>query len=291
MALAYGDLPPSPSHSPAPLARRSLSRNDSYSNEKAELKPLVKTLRRLLEEADCLKASANATISSLQKNPERLAAVALTLAEISSLVRKMAPGAVLAFRNSAPAVFGLLASPQFLIAGGVAVGLTIVAFGGYKIVKKIAAANAGEGVNNSSPMAFGSMPMGFGAGGSTREASMDEMLEIGGDVSRIENWRRGVADSDIEAASNVSSVEAELITPHAHALSRLDLNDESTQKHGHGHRSSSSKRRSGHAHASRRESGSDKGSSGSKGSRSGSGRGGEKKKTAKKASPLRLMFH
>ena len=68
-----------------------------------------------------------------------MAAVALTLAEISNLVTKMAPGALMAVKTSAPTVFAILAAPEFLIAVGVGVGLTVVAFGGYKIIKKIKA--------------------------------------------------------------------------------------------------------------------------------------------------------
>ena len=57
-------------------------------------------------------------MTSLQKNPEAMAAIALTLAEISNIASKMAPGALMALKTGAPAVFALLAAPEFLIAGG-----------------------------------------------------------------------------------------------------------------------------------------------------------------------------
>lgn len=185
MDLAYGPIPP-----PLPVARQ---------GDEAEFKGLVTKVKRILEEADCLHYSATAIIASLQKNPEAMAAVALTLAEISDVASKMAPGVLTAMKGSAPAVFALLASPQFLIAGGVAMGVTIVALGGYKIIKKIRAKNAVE------------------------KEGMDEMLEIGGDVSRIDNWRRGIAE--VEEHSVGTSVDGEFITPQAAALSRLNLNE------------------------------------------------------------------
>ncbi|KAL9586424.1 MAG: hypothetical protein Q9203_003867 [Teloschistes exilis] len=91
----------------------------------------------------------------MSSNPDAMAAVALTLAEISNIASKMAPGALMTLKGSAPAVFALLASPQFMIAAGVGIGITVVALGGYKVIKKIKAKHADE-----SP-------------------GMDKMLEIG----------------------------------------------------------------------------------------------------------------
>ena len=246
MNLAYGDLPPS-----SPVSR-------SSGPDQQELKPLVGKVRRLLEEADCLHHSVNTTISALQKNPEAMAAVALTLAEISNLVKKMAPGALTAFRGSAPGIFALLASPQFLIAGGVAVGITVVAFGGYKIVKRIRASEKLE-----------------------REGSMDEMLEIGGDVSRIETWRRGIAETSIQ--SDETSVDGEFITPQALAMSRLNLDDSGSHAKT---KMSSSKAGSQHSHRSRSRSS----ASGSSNQSSKKSEKSRKEKKVKKPSPLRLMF-
>ncbi|MCJ1309701.1 hypothetical protein MMC25_003361 [Agyrium rufum] len=188
MSLAYGELPPE-------LPAR-------HPDEDMELSTLVTKVRSLLEEADCLHYSAVATIANLQKNPEAMAAVGLALAEISNLVSKMAPSVLIGIRNSAPAVFALLASPQFLIAAGVGVGITVVALGGYKIIKKIKANKAAEDLLQG----------------------QDEMLEISEDVSHIEQWRRGIpAYHDIDR--DTISVEGEFITPQAAALSRLNLNE------------------------------------------------------------------
>ena len=241
MDLAYGDIPP-------PLEVRKV-------DDQIELKGLVNKVKLMLEEADCLQHSATAIIASLQKNPDAMAAVALTLAEISNIVSKMAPGALVAVKSSSPAVFALLASPQFLIAAGVGVGVTIVALGGYKIIKKLKAKNAEE------------------------DPGMDELLEIGGDVSRIDNWRRGVAQ--VEAESPGTSVDGEFITPQAAALSRLDLNEDASESK---HRRRSKKSTSESKSSSRSKGSKDSKSKGSK------SRKGEGEKKGKKPSPLRLMF-
>jgi hypothetical protein len=192
MDLAYGDYHPT---SIAPIVRGA---------EEKELLSLVDRARFLLDEANCAQHSVKAMIEHLQKNPDAMAAVALTLAEISNIAAKMAPGALTALKGSAPAVFALLASPQFLIAAGVGIGVTVVMLGGYKIIKKIKAKNA--------------------AG---KEGSMDEALEIDGDeVGRINAWRRGIVptddgdDADSELRSVGTSVEGEFITPLAAASMR-----------------------------------------------------------------------
>lgn len=242
MDLAYGDIPP-----PLPVATV---------DDELEIKGLVGKVKTMLEEADCLQYSATAIIASLQKNPDAMAAVALTLAEISNLAAKMAPGALLAMKGSAPAVFALLASPQFLIAAGVGVGITIVALGGFKVIKKIKAKNAEH---------------------AEQDSGMDELLEIGGDVSRIDNWRRGIAE--IEEHSIGTSVDGEFITPQAAAISRLNLNEEEVKASRRKHKSSKV--------ASESQSTSSKRSTGSKSSKSGKP---QKEKKEKKPSPLRLMF-
>ncbi|KAL8920674.1 MAG: hypothetical protein Q9208_006156 [Pyrenodesmia sp. 3 TL-2023] len=249
MDLAYGDIPP-----PLEVIRV---------EEEVELKGLVNKVKRMLEEAECLQYSATSIISTLQKDPDAMAAVALTLAEISNMASKLAPGALMALKGSSPAVFALLASPQFMIAAGVGVGITVVALGGYKIIKKIKAKHAEE------------------------EPGMDELLEIGGDVSRIDNWRRGIAE--VQAESPGTSVDGEFITPQAAALSRLNLDEDIRPRPRHHH---SGSRRSAS------EEGSSKISRSSKEGHSKhseprkekvkSTRKGEKKE--KKPSPLRLMF-
>jgi hypothetical protein len=185
MDLAYGEY-----HAPS-LERASL-------DEEEDLQGLVGKVKMALEEADCAHHSVNAMVAHLQKHPDAMAAVALTLAEISNLVAKMAPAALAALKTSAPAVFALLASPQFLIAAGVGIGVTVVMFGGYKIVKRITAAKSTADDDN-----------------------VEEMVELNSRVSHIENWRRGVADSG--AMSVGTSVDGEFITPTAAAMSGIHL--------------------------------------------------------------------
>lgn len=127
MDLAYGEF-----HAPD-LMRNP---NANVAPEK-ELNSLVVRCQGLLDEAQCAGYSVKKIVTHLQDNPEAMAAVALTLAEISNVASKMAPGALAAFKGSAPAVMALLAAPEFLIAVGVGVGITVVMFGGYKIIKKI----------------------------------------------------------------------------------------------------------------------------------------------------------
>ena len=252
MALAYGDLPGDVTA--------------TRTGDSEEIKPLIRKVKRLLEEADCLHYSATAIMASLQKNPDAMAAVALTLAEISNLASKMAPGALMALKGSAPAVFALLLSPEFLIAGGVAVGITVIAFGGYKIIKRIKAKNALE----------------------KEAAGMDEMLELGSDADRIHNWRRGISEVDDGASvlSAGTSVEGEFISPQAHALSmsRLNIHDEEL----------SSRKGKGSAKAGSSKSGSTKDSKKrheKKKSEMEKMAKKEKERKVKKPSPLRLMFH
>jgi len=173
--LAYGEHPP-------PLPARHLS-------EEAEFRGKMTHLTRMLEEAHAMRHSATATIEHLQKNPDAMAAVALTLAEASSLASKLAPGALAAMKGSFPAAMALLASPQFLIAVGVGVGVTVVMLGGWKIVKRIKEHKAAE-------------------------KEMEEPLrlqELEPELSRVEMWRRGIADVAVESVG--TSVDGEFITP------------------------------------------------------------------------------
>ena len=145
-------------------------------------------------------------IEHLQKNPDAMAAVALTLAEISNIASKMAPGALTALKGSAPAVFALLASPQFLIAAGVGIGVTVVMFGGYKIIKKIKAKNAA---------------------GKADANNMEDMLEIdGAEINRINQWRRGIVADDTEIASAGTSVDGEFITPLAASMRGMETRED-----------------------------------------------------------------
>jgi hypothetical protein len=196
MDLAYGDYHPS-SITPLPF----------QGVEEKELLTLVDKARLLLDEANCAQHSVKAMIEHLQKNPDAMAAVALTLAEISNIASKMAPGVLTALKGSAPAVFALLASPQFLIAAGVGIGVTVVMLGGYKIIKKIKAKNAAN-----------------------KEGSMDEMMEIDGDeIGRINAWRRGIVapeGADAETASVGTSVDGEYITPLAASMRGMETRED-----------------------------------------------------------------
>ncbi|KAJ5832898.1 hypothetical protein N7474_001209 [Penicillium riverlandense] len=194
MNLAYGEAHPD--------ALSRYSPEELKIEDKKQLDGLVRRAQWLLEEAHCVQHSASATITHLQKHPDAMAAVALTLAEISNLATKMAPAALSAFRNAAPTVFALLSSPQFLIAAGVGLGVTVVMFGGYKIIKKISSGK--DDAENTS-------------------AGVDEMMELQNmdSLGRLENWRRGVAD--VEAVSFGTSVDGEFITPTAAAMSGMDV--------------------------------------------------------------------
>lgn len=183
MNLAYG----------APPLDLLLAREQAASPQQAaELKATMSKLDTLLLEAHCVQHSATAIIKNLQDNPEAMAAVALTLAELSNILTKMSPAILATLKTSSPAVFALLASPQFLIAGGLALGVTVVMFGGYKIVKKIQADNAAK-----------------------KEANrMEEALvwDPSNEMSSIESWRRGITPVDGDGGT---SVEGEIITPEA----------------------------------------------------------------------------
>lgn len=192
MDLAYGDVPP-----PLP---------DKKYND-GELKEKASKITMLLDEANCLQHSATAMIENLQKNPDALAAVSLTLAEISAIVSKMGPGVLTTLKGSFPAVAALLMSPQFMIAGGVAVGVTIVALGGYKIIKKIQQQKEEE-LSMGGPVQMPAAPI---------EARAEEPYQLDEletrELSRIDLWRRGIAD--VEAESSGCSVDGEFITPGA----------------------------------------------------------------------------
>ncbi|KAF2494569.1 hypothetical protein BU16DRAFT_550489 [Lophium mytilinum] len=248
MDLAYGELPP-----PLPSPRY----NDGELREKAN------KLTMLLDEANCLQYSVTAMIDNLQKNPEALAAVALTLGEISTLLTKMGPGVLTALKGSFPAVVALLASPQFMIAAGVGVGVTIIALGGYKVIRKIRAKKEAE-------------------------AELEEPLEMEqletAELSRIEMWQRGIAE--IEAGSVGTTVDGEFITPGASrqliAAGVLEADDLKSR------RSERTKERTrSHAPKSTHSSKSHRSSS----SRSGKEKSKEKSKPKKKEpSGLRMLF-
>lgn len=170
-------------------------------------------LQRLLQEAECAQYSAKAVIASLEKNPDAMAAVALTLAEISNLATKMAPGALMALKGSFPVIIGLLLSPEFLIAGGVALGVTVVSFGGYKIVKRLKMKKAKK------------LEEGKKGAGNGEESEEEEELELEDitQLDRIDQWRRGIyLPPGADEASVGTSVEGEFVTPKAGKMLRED---------------------------------------------------------------------
>ncbi|KAF2860614.1 hypothetical protein K470DRAFT_247261 [Piedraia hortae CBS 480.64] len=182
MALAYGPFVPPPVGT------------TPHQNE-VMLREKMSSLQVMLDELSCVSHSVTTTITNLQKDPESLAAVGLALAEISTLASKLAPGALMSLKSSFPAIVALLASPQFAIAVGAGVGITIVMLGGYKIVKKIreSKANAVEAFTSN-----------------TIEApdEPEELQELDG----IELWRRGIVlDPNMEGGSG----EGEFITQKA----------------------------------------------------------------------------
>lgn len=198
MDLAYGEAHPKTlaKYSPQP----------QNEDDQKQLDGLVDRAKGLLEEAQCFQHSATQTMSHLQKNPDAMAAVALTLAEISKVASKLAPSALTAFKAAAPTIFALLSSPQFLIAAGVGLSATVVMFGGYKIIKQI------QG-DKEQPVAIEKAPS---------EMGMEDLMELNvNELSHVEMWRRGVAD--MEAISYGTSVDGEFITPTAAAMSGIDV--------------------------------------------------------------------
>jgi len=242
MHLAYGSIPPDlesrtdlvPSRSGPlePIAGNGYpgAAQDMVpaGNDEQQAMSLMQRIESFLEEAHCLQHSAGAIISHLQSKPEAAAAVALTLAELSSLLTKMSPGFLAVIKGGSPAVFALLASPQFLIGAGVAVGVTVVMFGGWKIVKRIQEAKK----EMEKPVEFEMQPglqqppprhptggFGFaqgaafgGAGGSD---GFDEALVLEEELSTIESWRRGIASYGEEGTADL-----ELISPEAERAMR-----------------------------------------------------------------------
>ncbi|KAI0477905.1 hypothetical protein GGR56DRAFT_674225 [Xylariaceae sp. FL0804] len=210
MNLAYGNVPPD-------LADR-VDLDPAYQAAQKERRArgLVERIEGLLAEAHCLHHSAAHTIQHLQADPQAAASVALTLAELSTLLRKMSPSFLAVLRGGSPAIFALLASPQFLIAAGVAVGVTVVMFGGWKIIKRIQEAKDNNNKDAAEMMAFtaaappaaAEAPAFVAAASGPRRpapypeteysAGFDEALVVEEELSTIESWRRGIAPSDGE---------------------------------------------------------------------------------------------
>lgn len=206
MHLAYGNVPPD-------LADR-VDLDPSRTGED-QANQLVRRVEGLLDEAHCVQHSATSIIKHLQEKPEAAAAVALTLAELSAVVGKMSPAFLGLLRSGSPAVFSLLASPQFLIGTGIAVGLTVVMFGGWKIVQRVREKHAArealawEGTSVDRPALLRSRS-------EQQAGSFEEALIVDDELSTIETWRRGI----LPPGADNESADIELITPVAERAQR-----------------------------------------------------------------------
>ncbi|KAL2144236.1 hypothetical protein VTI28DRAFT_9447 [Corynascus sepedonium] len=219
MNLAYGDIPPDlesridldPAHD-----------DDSASPgvedpEEAKALSLMDRIEEYLDQAHCVQHTASSMIENLQRNPDAAAAVALSLAELSALIGKMSPAFLTFLKGGSPAVFALLASPQFLIGAGVAVGVTVVMFGGWKIVKSIKDTAAAKTLE--APLEMRAMPAPLPAAAAADKAlpplpaapsSYDEALVLRDveELSSIETWRRGI----VPFGEDDESADIELIS-------------------------------------------------------------------------------
>ncbi|KAK0670221.1 hypothetical protein QBC41DRAFT_97156 [Cercophora samala] len=242
MDLAYGSIPPdlAQRHDLAPknaaisrsINPTAITMTDRETEvdpqvdidpQEAEALGLMDKIEEFLQEADCVHASATNMIESLQQKPEAAAAVALSLAELSALVGKMSPAFLAFLKGGSPAVFALLASPQFLIGAGVAAGITVVMFGGWKIVKKMTSGNAAP--VKEQPIAMRALPMASGApqhqqrlqelegqAEQQSEAGYQEPLAVDDvqELSSIEMWRRGIEPSFAEGTTAAGDEAAEI---------------------------------------------------------------------------------
>ncbi|KAI1211135.1 uncharacterized protein F4807DRAFT_26387 [Annulohypoxylon truncatum] len=217
MDLAYGNVPPDleervdldPAYKAAQKERNALD--------------LIEKIEKLLTEAQCLHHTATHIIQHLQGNPDAAAAVALTLAELSALLGKMSPSFLSVLKGGSPAIFALLASPQFLIAAGVTVGVTVVMFGGWKIVKRVSEAESMA----ATPMAFPAYQPGPAEAErhhypeSEISAGFDEALVLEEELSTIESWRRGIVPFGEDEQADL-----ELISPEADRAIRKQNGDD-----------------------------------------------------------------
>ena len=241
MNLAYGDMPPDlASRHDLDRSHNHAAASDPDDPQEAQALTLMDRIEDFLEEAHCVQHTATSMIENLQRNPEAAAAVALSLAELSALLGKMSPAFLGFLQGGSPAVFALLASPQFLIGAGVAVGVTVVMFGGWKIVKRISAAKALEAPleMRALPAAAAAptvaperaLPPAAGAAGAAAGASAtsyDEALVLRDveELSTIETWRRGIV-----AYGGAESADVELMSREAERALKeqysRDLDDE-----------------------------------------------------------------
>ncbi|KAK4447267.1 hypothetical protein QBC34DRAFT_133977 [Podospora aff. communis PSN243] len=269
MNLAYGDIPPDLAHR-ADLDHTA-SRSPRGSGElqlatppgavdpnEAQALTMVDRIESLLEEAHCIHHTASSMIANLQQNPQAAAAVALTLAELSTLIGKMSPSFLPVLKGSSPAIFALLASPQFLIGTSVVVGVTVVIFGGWKIVKKIkdnAAAKAMEAPFEMRDLGGDAAKDGAAGGGGGERGEYEEALVLEEELSTIETWRRGITPFGADADEDEETADVELMSPEAERHLRekyrdaeVDPMDSVSQVGARSHRSGRSHRSRRHRH-------------------------------------------
>ena len=242
MDLAYGDIPPDLGLR-VDLDPVVCCDDDTDSQQESQVETLVDRIEALLNEAQCLHHTAASIICHLQDHPEAAAAVALTLAELSALLSKLSPAFLGAVKGGSPAVFALLASPQFLIGTSIAVGVTVILFGGWKIVKrisevrtaredaKLAFESADQAKAQQQPnMGSGPVPaLAASNAPALCPEAYDEALVLEEELSTIESWRRGI-EYDVDACTEPwvgSEADIELISPEA-MRSRVGDDDQRT---------------------------------------------------------------
>ncbi|KAK6346520.1 hypothetical protein TWF696_006645 [Orbilia brochopaga] len=105
--------------------------------EDDHLTALFTQVQDIIDHAAAAQSSVITLVEALRRDPETLAMVGITLAEISTIIAKLSPAALAGAKLSWPLVFSFLASPQFAIVAGVGIGTTVILLGGYKIIKKM----------------------------------------------------------------------------------------------------------------------------------------------------------
>lgn len=256
--LAYGNIPPDLASRVDLDVDHAPALTEPEEEKEAEARTLMDRIEAILDEAHCIQHTATSIITKLQDNPESAAAVALTLAELSALLAKMSPAFLGVVKGGFPAIFALLASPQFLIGTSIAVGVTVVMFGGWKIIKRIREAKAreddkqafemqeqagapgegrgGNGASGGGGAAAGELPT-VPTGPVGAAGSVDEALVLDDELSTIETWRRGI----VPFGDDESTADVELISPEA-MRSRIGDYDERTLRSVRTHRTSRSHR-------------------------------------------------
>lgn len=193
MNLAYGKLPPD-------LTTISI-RNGEKSHNRAS------TLVKMLDEATCLQYSITSTIENLQKNPDALAAVIKSLAEIGDSVDLMAPGTLSHLKSNLPDIMALLANSKLFLATAADLGIKIASLSGCKMDKSVKDESERQVIEEF-------------------EACQNNE---GSELTVIENWRRKIADA--KAESHGINSEGEYITPTVLSLTEKKALNDDHQSH------------------------------------------------------------